>query len=97
MTATGKWNVLVKAPHGDVSAVCDFVESGSSLAGTITRAGEQVHISDGNAQGDKLIWKCAVTRPVAGILTFAASVSGNVITGEVTGPTGVAKISGTKS
>lgn len=97
MSVTGKWNVLVKAPHGDVPAVFDLVESGSDLTGTLTRGGESVAVADGRVAGDQLIWKCTVSQPVAGELKFVATVSGNSIAGEVTGPTGVGKFSGSRA
>jgi hypothetical protein len=96
MTSTGRWNVVVKAPHGDVPAVFDLVESGSGLTGTLTRGGEAVAVADGHVTGDKLTWKCTVAQPVAGDLKFAATVSGNGIVGEVTGPTGVGTFSGSR-
>jgi hypothetical protein len=96
MSSTGRWSVLVKAPHGDVPAVFDLVESGSGLTGTLTRGGEAVAVADGRVTRDQLTWKCTVAQPVAGDLTFAATVAGNNIVGEVTGPTGVGKFSGSR-
>ena len=96
MSASGKWNVVVKAPMGDMSVTFDLVDDGSNLNGTITRSGDQTNITNGRVQGDKLSWRCTVTQPKAGDIDFTAIFSGNSISGELTGPLGKGTFTGTK-
>lgn len=97
MSASGKWSVVVKAPMGDMPVTFDLVDDGATLSGTVTRSGDQTKITNGRVQDDKLSWRCTVTQPKAGDIDFTATVSGNSISGDLTGPLGTGTFAGKKA
>ncbi|MEA2165379.1 MAG: hypothetical protein QOK37_3506 [Thermoanaerobaculia bacterium] len=94
----GKWNLIIKSPMGDQSAVLTANAAGDTLTGTVANATETTSILDGKIDGDTLTWKTAVTVPMPMTLDFKATASGDTMSGTVTaGAFGSFPMSGTRA
>ena len=82
---------------GDKSGVLDLKVSGNTLSGSLSAAEYHVAISDGRVDGNQLIWKAKITKPMRLSFKFTASVEQDCISGNARHLLGSATFSGTRA
>jgi hypothetical protein len=84
-TVAGTWDLSVRTPIGTLAAVYVFTESEGVVSGTATGSGETVVLTDigltDTADGLRVTWRQAVTRPLRLNLDFEVIVRGAGLTG----------------
>jgi hypothetical protein len=84
----GAYDVTIKSPMGDQSAVLTVNSDGASFSG---------NIAGGSVDGNTLSWKMDMTVPMPMSLDCTATVDGDSISGEVVaGAFGSMGLSGTR-
>lgn len=81
MSVEGTWDLSISTPIGRIKAVAEFRREDGLLAGTVHGAGEEAPLSDVVLDGDRLIWKQAITKPMRLNLAFAVTIDGDTLTG----------------
>ena len=88
-TGLGRWQLTLKTPMGERTPVIEIVESGAGCTGTVTDETGTRELFDVSAQGNELEFSAEVKSPMGKMkLRFAASVSGDSLTGKVKTPMG---------
>ncbi|MFI6157931.1 hypothetical protein ACIBCA_35205 [Kitasatospora sp. NPDC051170] len=84
MTADGNWHLTLDSSMGKQEFVFALKTAGSALSGTATAEGREIQpdIFDGSVDGDTLVWKLKVRRPVKLTMTFTMTVNGDSISGK---------------
>jgi hypothetical protein len=97
MSATGVWKLTMQTPMGPQQLTADLTVDGAALTGKIESQMGTEQIS-GEASGDTLSWKMAVTKPMPLTLEFSTKVEGDKMTGNVKlGAFGNAALSGDRA
>jgi hypothetical protein len=98
MAVDGTWNITMETPLGSRSATLTLASAGGTLSGTMSGEGGAIAIYDGKVDGDRVSFKADITQPMPLTLGFAASISGNALSGTVAlGMFGDAPLSGTRA
>ena len=98
MSADGTWNTTMNTPMGAQQGTLTLSTEGGSLTGKLSGPQGDIDLEDGTVDGDNLTWKASITTPMAMTLEFAATVSGDEISGNVKlGAFGDASFSGTRA
>jgi len=98
MSVDGTWNIAMETPMGTRNAKLTLTASGTTLTGTMSGEQGLTPIRDGAVDGNNVSWKTDITQPMALTLEFAATVSGDSISGTVKlGMFGDAPLSGTRA
>ena len=93
----GAYDVTIKSPMGDQSAVLTVNSDGSSFSGNMAGGLGSMDITGGSVDGNMLSWKMDMTVPMPMSLDCKATVDGDMITGEViAGAFGSMGLSGTR-
>lgn len=79
----GDWNVTIKSPMGDQSAVLTVNSDGGSFSGQMAGTLGTMAINDGTVDGDTLSWKMDMTVPMPMTLEATATVDGDSLSGSV--------------
>lgn len=96
MAIDGKWNITIKTPMGEQTALLTLKQDGDALTGEMSGSAGQSAIEDGKVDGDKLTWAAKVTSPMPITLEFEALTEGDAISGNVKlGAFGTSTFSGT--
>lgn len=82
-TVDGAYDVTIKSPMGDQSAVLTVTTDGASFSGNMAGGLGSMDITGGSVDGDTLSWKMDMTVPMPMTLDCKATVDGDSITGEV--------------
>lgn len=100
---SGKWEFTSEGPRGPMTTVFTFAQDGATVTGTAEmgfgrRQGgggdtpPPLQVSNGKVDGDKLTFTISFSRPGGGgqgmEMTYAATVSGDTMTGTSTTPRG---------
>ena len=97
MSATGVWKLTLQTPMGPQQMTADLSVNGAVLTGKIESQMGSEEIT-GEASGDALSWKMAITKPMPLTLEFATKVEGDKMTGNVKlGAFGNAALSGDRA
>ncbi|MCA2211005.1 hypothetical protein [Nocardia rosealba] len=81
MSFAGTWNMSIATPIGKIDAVVEIREQDGVLTGVARGAGEDVPLTELRADGDRLTWKQAVTKPLRLNLAFDVTVDGDTLRG----------------
>ncbi|MEO6085986.1 MAG: hypothetical protein ABIQ18_23035 [Umezawaea sp.] len=83
MSAEGTWELVVDTPIGRQRAVLELSTRDGVLHGVARdqRHGEETALTDLVADGDRLTWAQAVTKPLRLNLVFDVVVAGDEMTG----------------
>jgi hypothetical protein len=82
MSVEGTWDLSIATPIGTLAAVVELRDEQGALTGVARGAGEEVPLRDlRRADGGRVTWKQAVTRPMRLNLTFVVTVDGDTLTG----------------
>lgn len=79
----GAYDVTIKSPMGDQSAVLTVNSDGGSFSGNMAGGLGSMDIAGGTVDGNKLSWKMDMTVPMPMSLDCSATVDGDSISGEV--------------
>lgn len=79
----GSYDVTIKSPMGDQSAVLTVNSNGDSFDGQMAGGLGTMDISGGQVDGDTLNWTMDMTVPMPMALEATATVDGDAITGSV--------------
>lgn len=79
----GSYDVTIKSPMGDQSAVLTVNSNGDSFDGQMAGGLGTMEISGGQVDGDTLNWTMDMTVPMPMALEATATVDGDAITGSV--------------
>jgi len=94
----GKWNITVNSPMGAQKSTVDLKASGASLSGSVSGPQGTQDIKNGKVDGSKVSWDFDIKQPMPMTLSFAGTVDGKSISGEVkAGAFGSFKFSGEQS
>ncbi|CDR02955.1 hypothetical protein [Streptomyces iranensis] len=77
----GTWDLSISTPIGRIKAVIELRDEDGTLTGTAHGAGEEVPLADVALDGDRLIWRQAITKPMRLNLAFTMTVDGETMTG----------------
>jgi hypothetical protein len=80
-SAEGTWDLIMSTPVGRIGATVELIRRDGVLTGTARGQGEEVPLTDLVADGDRLTWKQAVTKPLRLNLVFAVTIDGDTLTG----------------
>ena len=84
MSADGTWKLSMQTPIGERRSTLALKTAGGALTGKLTGdEGNSTDIFDGAADGDRVSFRAAIRSPMPLTLEFAASVSGDKISGSV--------------
>lgn len=98
MSADGNWKTTINSPMGAQEGTMTLATDGGALTGKLSAPTGEIDIEDGTVDGDNLTWKASMTSPMPMTLEFAATVSGDEISGEVKlGAFGTATLTGTRA
>lgn len=93
----GSYDVTIKSPMGDQSAVLTVNSNGDSFDGQMVGGLGSMDITGGTVAGDTLNWTMDMTVPMPMQLDASATVEGDAITGSVkAGAFGEMALSGTR-
>lgn len=93
----GDWNVTIKTPMGDQTAVLTVNSDGSTFSGQMAGGLGTMAIASGTVDGNTINWKMDMTVPMPMSLDATATVDGDSISGEVkAGAFGSMGLSGTR-
>ncbi|MEU1382202.1 hypothetical protein [Streptomyces albidoflavus] len=81
MSVEGTWDLSIATPVGRIKAVVTLRRVDGVLTGTAEGAGQEVVLSEVVADGDRVTWKQAVTRPLRLNLAFDVTVDGDALHG----------------
>lgn len=96
MAVDGKWNITIKTPMGDQTALLTLKQDGDALTGDMSGAMGTVEAQNGKVDGDTLSWSANVTSPMPVTLEFTGKTEGDAISGDVKlGAFGSSTFSGT--
>jgi hypothetical protein len=96
MSVNGVWDVVVKAPMGELPQKVTLLTEGGVLTGKHENQFGTVEIKGGRADGDKLAWYVETPQPMQMKLELEAQISGDQISGIVKTPFGPASLSGVR-
>lgn len=98
MNAAGAWNIRLKGPMGQLSAVLHLVTDGAAVTGWVKGPLATVDIEDGRIDGDELHFTTRTTKPFPVTAHFTATINGDGISGLARSVNlGNAKLEGTRS
>ncbi len=93
----GSYDVTIKSPMGDQSAVLTVTSDGGGFSGNMAGGLGSMDIAGGTVDGNTLSWAMDMTVPMPMKLDCTATVDGDAITGEVkAGAFGSMGLSGTR-
>lgn len=79
---TGKWNLNILNPHGEIKAVLDLEEDGNVLTGVLTDDKAATEITDGKVNGNEFSYKVKLGTPFGKmVFTFNGTVDGDNMKG----------------
>ncbi|MFI1310929.1 hypothetical protein ACH4TS_12280 [Streptomyces albidoflavus] len=81
MSVEGTWDLSIATPVGRIKAVVTLNRVDGVLTGTVEGAGQEVALREVTAEGDRVTWKQAVTRPLRLNLAFDVTVDGDALHG----------------
>jgi hypothetical protein len=86
MTAiAGTWELKLKTPIGTLTAIYTFVETADGITGTAAANDETVPLTGITTQttpdGERVVWRQSVTRPMRLNLDFDVTACGDELTG----------------
>lgn len=79
----GSWTVTVKSPTGPMPSTLEIEHVEGRLSGTQTGDGTATPIDEILLDGDKVVWKSKISKPMQLKLEFAGVVDGDTINGKV--------------
>jgi len=79
----GSYDVTIKSPMGDQSAVLTVNTDGDSFSGQMAGGLGTMDIADGTIDGDTINWTMDMTVPMPMKLEATATVDGDAISGNV--------------
>jgi hypothetical protein len=84
MSADGNWHLILDSSMGKQEFDFALATDGAALTGTATAEGREIDptIFGGSVDGDTLVWKLKVRKPVKITMTFTMTVDGDSITGK---------------
>ena len=97
-TFAGTWNVIIDTPLRKMQAVFDIKEHDGVITGVGSNEEESVDFFDVVADGNRLTWSQAVSKPMKLTLKFDVTVDGEAMAG--TAKAGIfpaSKLEGTRS
>jgi hypothetical protein len=98
MSVAGSYNISIKTPMGDQTALFTVNVDGDSFSGSSVGAMGSMDVADGQVDGDKLTWKMDMKVPMLMTLDCDAVIDGDAITGNVrAGAFGSMAMSGTRA
>ncbi|MEY2942021.1 MAG: hypothetical protein RLY97_35 [Pseudomonadota bacterium] len=98
MSVAGSYNISIKTPMGDQTALFTVNVDGDSFSGSSVGAMGSMDVADGQVDGDTLTWKMDMKVPMPMTLDCDAVVDGDAITGNVrAGAFGSMAMSGTRA
>lgn len=84
MSADGTWKVAMQTPIGERKLTVTLTTTGGALTGKVTGDdGNTTDIFDGQANGDNVSFKAAITNPMPLTLEVKGVVAGDKISGTV--------------
>jgi len=93
----GAWDCVMRTPMGDQKAVFTVRSAGDGFTGDMSGALGSLDISEGRVNGDTLVWKMELTKPMRMTLHGKATVEGDRIEGNLAaGILGNSPLSGTR-
>ncbi|CCK24881.1 hypothetical protein BN159_0502 [Streptomyces davaonensis JCM 4913] len=81
MNVEGTWDLVIATPLGKIKAVLELRQDNGTLTGTARGAGEEVPLTNLTADGNRLTWNQAITKPMRLNLTFDMTVDKDTLTG----------------
>ncbi len=81
MSIAGSWNVTIATPIGKQFVVLDLTETDGMVAGIAKGGAETTALIDPVLDGDRLIWRQAITKPMRLTLTFDVTLVGDTLNG----------------
>ena len=97
MSITGTWNVKISTPIGMQAVVLELTEVGGIVEGVAKGSGENIPLIDPILDGNRLMWKQSITKPMRLNLTFDVTIDGNTLTGtSKAGKLPTSKVTGTR-
>jgi hypothetical protein len=93
----GSYDVTIKSPMGDQSAVLTVNSDGAAFSGSVVGGLGSMDIANGSVDGNVLTWSMDMVVPMPMKLDCSATVDGDAISGEVkAGAFGSMGMSGTR-
>lgn len=83
MAVDGKWNLTIKTPMGEQTAVLTLKQEGDALTGEMSGQAGTTPIENGKVEGDVLKWHAKVTSPMPITLEFEGKEDGGNLSGNV--------------
>lgn len=83
MAVDGKWNLKIKTPMGEQSAMLDVKNEGGALTGQMSGNMGAVPVENGTVDGEAVKWSAKVTSPMPITLDFDGKVAGDSLNGNV--------------
>ncbi|MDP3175000.1 hypothetical protein [Phenylobacterium sp.] len=97
MSADGAWKITINTPMGAQQLDATITTAGDSFTGVVDGPMGKQDIA-GKIDGDNLTWNAKITQPMPMELQFAATVTGDAMTGKVQlGAFGSADLSGVRA
>jgi hypothetical protein len=97
MSLTGIWNISISTPIGTQSVVLELTENNGVVEGTVKSDAETTPLINPVLDGNRLIWKQSITRPMRLNLTFDVIINGDTLTGtSKAGMLPTSKVTGTR-
>jgi hypothetical protein len=78
---SGKWDAVIDTPIGKMAVVFNITDGPDGIGGTSSNDHESVDIQGATADGDRLTWTQAVTKPMKLTLKFDVTVDGDAMVG----------------
>jgi hypothetical protein len=81
MSITGIWNMSIATPLGTQLVTVELVEHNGGVSGVAKGTSETTPLIDPVLQGNRLIWKQSITKPMRLNLIFEVTIEGDTMTG----------------
>ncbi len=81
MSLTGTWNISISTPIGTQSVVLELTEHDGVIEGVAKGNAETTPLINPVLDGNRLIWKQSITKPMRLNLTFDVTIDGNTLVG----------------
>lgn len=78
---SGRWDATIDTPMGKMAVVFNITEDQDGIGGSASNDSETVAIQGAVADGDRLTWTQAVTKPMKLTLKFDVTVDGDTMAG----------------
>ena len=93
----GAYDCVAKTPLGEQKGVLTVISAGDGFHGTFAGMMGSLDVAEGKVDGNRLVWKMAMTMPMPLTVDCEAEVSGDSISGTMQlGAFGAAGFTGTR-